>query len=62
MFPFLSRPQEPAVKENDDEEQSEHESAELTSSNEETRDFKFSEKELPAATSPSNSKEDALVV
>ena len=62
MFPFLNRPQEPAVKEKDDKEQSEHESAELTSPNVETRDFKLSEKELPAATLPSISKEDSLVV
>ena len=50
-MPFLNRPQEPAVKQPDDEEQSEHESAELTSSDEETRDFKFSEKQLPETTS-----------
>ena len=62
MFPFLNRPQEPALKEKDNEEQSEHESAEITSLNLETSDFKFSEKELPAATSPSSSKEDSLVV
>ena len=50
-MPFLNRPQEPAVKECDDVEESEHESAELTSSDEETREFKFSEKQLPETVS-----------
>ena len=59
MFSFLNRPQEPAVTEKDDEEQSADESAEVTSSDEDTRDFKFGEKELPEATSPTK---DPVVV
>ena len=47
------------MRDPDDEEQSEHESAELTSSDEETRDFKFGEKQLPETTLP---EKDPVVV